>query len=99
MTRTGAMPPETAIGRSPVENDGVTMDGDTQPIRSKRRNRTGRLSQLDPGLGTPLEAALAQREGGTLAMVERALDRGDTKLAFQPAMRADGSGAMPSTKG
>jgi EAL domain-containing protein (putative c-di-GMP-specific phosphodiesterase class I) len=27
-------------------------------------------------------------------MVERALDRGDTKLAFQPAMRADGTGAM-----
>jgi EAL domain-containing protein (putative c-di-GMP-specific phosphodiesterase class I) len=69
------------------------MDGDTQPLRSKRQNRTARLSQLDPGLGTPLEAALAQRDGGTLAMVERALDRGDTKLAFQPAMRADGSGA------
>jgi hypothetical protein len=71
-----------------------TMDGDTQPIRpTQGGNRTGRLSQLDPGLGTPLEAALAQREGGTLAMVERALDRGDTKLAFQPAMRADGTGA------
>jgi EAL domain-containing protein (putative c-di-GMP-specific phosphodiesterase class I) len=37
---------------------------------------------------------LAQRDGGTLAMVERALDRGDTKLAFQPAMRADGSAPM-----
>jgi hypothetical protein len=72
------------------------MDGDTKPL-ARRRNRTGRLSQLDPGLGTPLEAALAQRDGGTLAMVERALERGDTKLAFQPAMRADGR--PPSTKG
>ena len=70
------------------------MDGDTQHLRPRRRNRTGRLSQLDPGLGSPLEAALAQRDGGTLSMVERALDRGDTKLAFQPAMRADGTGAM-----
>ena len=68
------------------------MDGDTQPLQPQRRNRMGRLSQLDPGLGTPLEAALAQRDGGTLAMVERALDRGDTKLAFQPALRADGKG-------
>jgi hypothetical protein len=68
------------------------MDGDTKPPQPKRRNRTGRLSQLDPGLGSPLEAALAQRDGGTLAMVERALERGDTKLAFQPAIRADGKG-------
>jgi EAL domain-containing protein (putative c-di-GMP-specific phosphodiesterase class I) len=71
-----------------------SMDGDTKTLRPTRRNRTGRLSQLDPGLGTPLEAALAQRQGGTLAMVERALDMGDTKLAFQPAMRGDGAGVM-----
>lgn len=72
------------------------MDGDPHPRHPDRplirRNRTGRLTQLDPGLGSPLEAAMSQREGGALAMVERALDRGDTKLAFQPAMRADGSG-------
>jgi EAL domain-containing protein (putative c-di-GMP-specific phosphodiesterase class I) len=48
--------------------------------------------QLDPGLRSPLEAAVAERDRSTIAMVSRALDRGDAVLAYQPVVRADGSG-------
>lgn len=53
----------------------------------------GRRRQLvEPGLGSPLDAAISQRDRGTLAMVRQALDRNDAVLAFQPVMRADGAG-------
>lgn len=68
------------------------MDGDFQAQPPKRGTRTARLSELDVGLGSPLEAALAQWGSEAMSLVERALDRGDTKLAFQPAMRSDGRG-------
>lgn len=47
---------------------------------------------IEPGLGSPLEAAIAERDRGTLAMVSQALARGDAMLAFQPVVRADGAG-------
>lgn len=47
---------------------------------------------VDAGLGSPLDVAITQRDRGTLAMVRQALERGDTLLAYQPVMRADGSG-------
>lgn len=47
---------------------------------------------IEPGLGSPLDAAISQRDRGTLAMVRQALTRGDTLLAYQPIMRADGGG-------
>ena len=47
---------------------------------------------IEPGLGSPLDAAISQRDRGTLAMVRQALVRGDTLLAYQPVMRADGAG-------
>ncbi|WP_278028835.1 EAL domain-containing protein [Roseicyclus salinarum] len=43
-------------------------------------------------MGSPLEVAVAERDRGTLAMVERALARGDAVLAYQPVVRADGTG-------
>ena len=51
-----------------------------------------RAEPAEPGLESPLAAAISQRDRGTLAMVEQALDRGDTRLAFQPVLRADGRG-------
>jgi len=50
----------------------------------------GKLTE--PDLASPLDAAISQRDRGTLAMVRAALDRGDTLLAYQPVMRADGGG-------
>lgn len=47
---------------------------------------------IEPGLGSPLEAAIAERDRGTLAVVSQALARGDAVLAFQPVVRADGAG-------
>lgn len=46
---------------------------------------------VEAGLGSPLDAAISQRDRGTLAMVRQALERGDTLLAYQPVMRADGA--------
>ncbi|MEY3003326.1 MAG: hypothetical protein RLZZ491_502 [Pseudomonadota bacterium] len=46
----------------------------------------------EPGFGSPLEAAISQRDRGTLALVRQALKRGDMLLAYQPVMRADGAG-------
>jgi EAL domain-containing protein (putative c-di-GMP-specific phosphodiesterase class I) len=48
--------------------------------------------QVDPELRSPVEAAIAERDRGTLDMVERALERGDAVLAYQPVIRAGGSG-------
>lgn len=47
---------------------------------------------VDAEVGSPLDVAISQRDRGTLAMVRQALERGDTVLAFQPVMRADGTG-------
>ncbi|NKX43049.1 EAL domain-containing protein [Roseibacterium sp. KMU-115] len=47
---------------------------------------------VEAGLGSPLDAAISQRDRGTLAMVRQALERGDVVLAYQPVMRADGAG-------
>ena len=47
---------------------------------------------VDAGLGSPLDVAITERDRGTLAMVRQALARGDARLAYQPVMRADGSG-------
>ncbi|WP_224816937.1 EAL domain-containing protein [Hasllibacter sp. MH4015] len=46
----------------------------------------------EPGTESPLDAAISQRDRGTLAMVQQALGRGDARLAFQPIMRSDGRG-------
>lgn len=54
------------------------------------RNRSAEFAE--PGLESPLAAAVSQRDRGTLAMVSQALARGDARLAFQPIMRADGRG-------
>ena len=51
-----------------------------------------RAELAEPGLESPLDAAISQRASGTLAMVQQALARGDTRLAFQPIVRADGKG-------
>lgn len=47
---------------------------------------------VEPGLESPLEAAISQRDRGTMTIVQQALARGDTRLAFQPVVRADGRG-------
>lgn len=47
---------------------------------------------VDAGLESPLDAAITQRDRGTLALVRQALERGDVLLAYQPVMRADGAG-------
>lgn len=54
----------------------------------------GRMGRklVDAGSESPLDAALAQRDSGTLAMVRKSLGRGDAVLAYQPVMRADGAG-------
>jgi len=49
-------------------------------------------SLAEPGLESPLDAAVSQRDRGTLAMVKQALNRGDSRLAFQPVIRSDGRG-------
>lgn len=46
----------------------------------------------EPGMESPLDAAVSQRDRGTLAMVRQALSRGDARLAFQPIVRSDGRG-------
>ena len=51
-----------------------------------------RVEPLEPGTESPLDAAISQRDQGTLAMVQQALDRGDVRLAYQPILRADGGG-------
>lgn len=51
-----------------------------------------RRKPVEPGLDSPLDAAISQRDRGTLQMVRHALERGDTALAYQPIMRADGQG-------
>ncbi|GAB5446879.1 EAL domain-containing protein [Gymnodinialimonas sp.] len=50
------------------------------------------VEPMEPGLESPLDAAINQRDRGTLAMVQQALARGDARLAFQPIVRADGQG-------
>lgn len=50
------------------------------------------VEPIEPGTESPLDAAVNQRDRGTLAMVQQALARGDTRLAFQPIVRADGKG-------
>ncbi|MBY4894577.1 EAL domain-containing protein [Rhodobacteraceae bacterium N5(2021)] len=50
------------------------------------------VEPIEPGLESPLDAAVTQRDRGTLAMVQQALARGDALLAFQPIVRADGQG-------
>ncbi len=47
---------------------------------------------MEPGFESPLDAAISQRDRGTLSMVKQALERGDARLAFQPIVRADGRG-------
>lgn len=47
---------------------------------------------MEPGFESPLDAAISQRDRGTLSMVQQALSRGDARLAFQPIVRADGKG-------
>jgi EAL domain-containing protein (putative c-di-GMP-specific phosphodiesterase class I) len=64
----------------------------SEPEGDMQENEGSRRDQSDPGLRSPLEAATAERERATLTMVEKALDRGDAVLAYQPVMRADGSG-------
>lgn len=51
-----------------------------------------RRNVIEPGTGSPLDAAVSQRDRGTMAMVQQSLARGDAILAFQPVMRADGAG-------
>ncbi|HID68239.1 MAG TPA: EAL domain-containing protein [Roseibacterium sp.] len=54
--------------------------------------RDNGVEPIEPGLESPLDAAISHRDRGTLAMVQQALARGDTRLAFQPIVRADGMG-------
>ncbi|MBL4627632.1 MAG: EAL domain-containing protein [Roseicyclus sp.] len=54
--------------------------------------RDNGVEPVEPGLESPLDAAISHRDRGTLAMVQQALARGDTRLAFQPIVRADGMG-------
>lgn len=54
--------------------------------------RDSSVEPIEPGLASPLDAAINQRDRGTLAMVQQALARGDARLAFQPIVRADGQG-------
>lgn len=50
------------------------------------------IEPIEPGMESPLDAAINQRDRGTLAMVQQALARGDARLAYQPIVRADGKG-------
>ena len=54
--------------------------------------RDSGVEPMEPGLESPLDAAINQRDRGTLAMVQQALARGDARLAYQPIVRADGQG-------
>jgi EAL domain-containing protein (putative c-di-GMP-specific phosphodiesterase class I) len=51
-----------------------------------------RRKLIEAGTGSPLDAAISQRDRGTLSMVRQSLARGDAVLAYQPVMRADGAG-------
>jgi len=57
-----------------------------------RLGRERRRDPLEPGMETPLDVAISQRDRNALSLVEEALDRGDAALAYQPVMRADGRG-------
>ena len=54
--------------------------------------REDSVEMLEPGSGSPLDAAISQRDRGTLNVVQQALARGDTRLAVQPIIRSDGQG-------
>ncbi|MCU4652553.1 EAL domain-containing protein [Roseibacterium sp. SDUM158016] len=56
------------------------------------QNRRNRRPLVEPGLASPLDAAIAERDRGTVAMAEQALARGDAILAYQPVLRSDGGG-------
>lgn len=47
-----------------------------------------RLGDIPPGSHSPLEFAVAQRDGDTIKMVEDAIAHKQTLLAYQPIMRA-----------
>lgn len=52
-----------------------------------------------PGLESPLDAAVTQRDRGVLGKVRRAVEAGDVLLAFQPVVRADDAGAVAFYEG
>jgi len=47
---------------------------------------------VDPADASPLNAAVAERDRGTLTMVQRALRRREVMLAFQPVVQAGAAG-------
>jgi len=48
--------------------------------------------EVPPGAESPLDAAISQRDRNVMAMVRRALDRGDVVLAYQPVVQAADTG-------
>lgn len=57
--------------------------------------KTGNLRvrvEVEPGLESPLDAAISDQARDAIKMVERALSADDVALAFQPIMRSDGRG-------
>ena len=52
-----------------------------------------------PGLDSPLAAAVTEREGATVAMVRRALERRNVMLAFQPVVQARDTGRVAFYEG
>ncbi|MEJ6395692.1 EAL domain-containing protein [Gymnodinialimonas sp. 2305UL16-5] len=47
---------------------------------------------VEPGMESPLDAAITLRDRNTFTMVKNAVQQGNLRLAFQPIVRADGQG-------
>jgi EAL domain-containing protein (putative c-di-GMP-specific phosphodiesterase class I) len=58
-------------------------------MQLERKMRRTKPNIVEPGLASPLDAAVTMRDRGTMAMVEQALSRGDVRLAFQPVVQSD----------
>ncbi len=54
---------------------------------------------VEPGEESPLDAAIQQRDRGTMSMVREALERGDTVLAYQPVVQAAHPGSVAFYEG
>lgn len=56
----------------------------------RKHGKFGRAA-VEPGSDSPLSAAVNERDRDTIGMVQRAVERHDVLLAFQPVMRSAGS--------
>ena len=58
-----------------------------------------RKTPLEPGMDSPLSAAISARDQGVMAMVRNALERNDLALAYQPVVQGCAEGSVAFYEG